>query len=458
MPTKTVIKNGRPVIVPRTSPSALQTYRSASPAPTAAPVVMRSAAPVQRIASAPAPRPGAAAKTNTGFINYGRLQAGRAAKVPTGWLGQVAAQVTKAAPALAAYQSTTPDYEFQGGGAIGSNVGIAQTGDWGLDAAALAQVDLIKSWGESNMAAVGESEIGRGMGRSGNYDAARAVEMDKSRMEATSQMANAAAEAGRINSGIVQSNAANQLQREQANQSALLSRDQIQSGYRTDMEAGALAAWNANTDARLAYSNLDENARQFNNQLAQTMTEANRSYQGQQQGFNEGMREFNNTESRLRTDGTRGYQQGRMDYTEGIRQFNANDALARTNSNRDYQTSINQIIEQARQADNTLGYNYASGNADRAENRRQYDTTAKYQSIIDAAKASAQGGDVSYAESTARANSMNSAIAKYNDPVAGQQLRDQYKSIDAYLTAVYGIKTSGGVPAKSTSAGGMGGY
>lgn len=100
-------------------------------------------------------------------------------------------------------------------------------------------------------------------------------------------MAQAAAEQGRLNQQVAIASANNQLAREQSNQGALLTQDQIRSGYDTTMRDLILNASKANAANNLAYLGFDENARQFNQTLAQQQTQANRDYQMGRLGYNQ---------------------------------------------------------------------------------------------------------------------------------------------------------------------------
>ena len=185
--------------------------------------------------------------------------------------------------------------------------------DWGLDAAARAQVDLIRDWGQQNMAAAAQSEIARGMGRSGSYDAVQAREMDISRMEAANQMAQAAAEQGRLNQETAIASAGNRTQRDIAQGQLEQAYNELQANYDLGIRNFELEAWVQNQEQELSRLQFDEGKRQFNYDLAQRQTQDNRGYQMDRLDFSEGQRQYDNSYGLNAWDMGQGHQLGWAD-------------------------------------------------------------------------------------------------------------------------------------------------
>lgn len=188
-------------------------------------------------------------------------------------------QAAPGAPAaFNGYVDKMPDYNFAQLTPMGSNVGQAQTQSWGMDAAAQAQLGLIKDWGNENMVAAGEGEIARGMGRSGAYDAVRFREADRARMEGAKAIADAAAEQGRLNQQVVLQNAGNELARERANRELQQSQDAMASAYDQWRQERDANIWYKNADQNLAYNQFNEGQRQFNADLGFRQGSSDRDY------------------------------------------------------------------------------------------------------------------------------------------------------------------------------------
>lgn len=243
-----------------------------------------------RTGSPNAYRPPAATTPQTGRVVQGTPI--RAATSATSWLGGAAtpaAAPAAAAPAQVATQipqitgSTSPLYQFSGGGAINSNVGIAALQDWGLNAAANAQAALLREGQANNVMAAREQEISRGMGRSGVAQGVEANVYRLGDLDIQKVLADAAAEQGRLNQQVAINNSNNALGREQSNQSAGLQSDTIRSGYDQFLRSLALDTQTADAGNRLAYLGYDQGRSEFGQQQALAeLTQSQNNALGQQ--------------------------------------------------------------------------------------------------------------------------------------------------------------------------------
>jgi hypothetical protein len=151
---------------------------------------------------------------------------------------------------------------YKGGGNIDHAYGQAATSDWGINAAAESQVQLIKDWMVNELIpAAREQEIARGMARSG---VAMELEADQTRvaaLEADRVMSAAAAEQGRLNQEVTLQNAALALEREKADQSALLEYDKTASAWQQFVNDLSYRVQNSNAGWGLDYRKFDEDQR-----------------------------------------------------------------------------------------------------------------------------------------------------------------------------------------------------
>lgn len=233
------------------------------------------------------------------------ISGGQRAATPTGWLDQVKPK-SFAPTQVAQFNPAALPGDGARTTAAQGQASLAQQGDWGLNAAAMAQVGLIKDWTNDAVEAAGESAIGRGMGRSGSYDAVRVDAAQEGALQAANQMAQAAAEQGRLNQEVAIKNA-------ELGTSVSLENASMINEYAMFLRQQGLAEYEVQQNVNLAYKQFDEGRRQFEENHALDTTQANRGYQMDRLGYNEGIRQFNETAGTARYNA----QTGRYDAETG---------------------------------------------------------------------------------------------------------------------------------------------
>jgi hypothetical protein len=188
--------------------------------------------------------------------------------------------------------STAPAFKFNNNNRIDPNVGQVAQQDWGMDAAAQAQIALLQDSNAANVAAVREQEIARGMGGSGVAIGAEANQDRLGQLDINNTLAQSAAEQGRLNQQVALQNGTVSLDLAKANQATTTAETQLRVSYDQFMRQYALDTQMGNASTRLAYANFAESQRQYDNTLAQQRTIADRDYQMQRLTFNQGGSQF----------------------------------------------------------------------------------------------------------------------------------------------------------------------
>lgn len=315
--------------------------RQASPAPTPAP---KYNAQQIKVNSAPISQIKATYRTPSKGKNYTAkaLMAG----TPKGWIAAQGPRATTdlAAPTIMGAPSN-PAYAPQGSTAMGAGIGEIAQQDWGMNAAAQAQIALLMASQQQNVQAARESEVSRGMGRSG---IALGVEANVNRLgalDAQNAMAQSAAEQGRLNQEVAIASAGNVLDRETANQNSRDRNSELAVSYDNLKGRLALDTEMANADTQLAYSQFNEAKRAAAEAEALARTAADREYQTnalkmnqddrqfgadlrfKYAGLDESSKQFRDQLALNKTDSNRGYQMDRLGYNQGERQFAFNGAF-----------------------------------------------------------------------------------------------------------------------------------